>query len=96
MVEWVLEAWRSLPSEIIVKSFKVCALSSSLDGSEDGQLMCIKHGPCGDLLERLQCIREEECDSFENNAEEDIMLEDIAELAIDSDHEDDELEIADV
>ena len=54
MVEWVLEAWRSLPSEIIVKSFKVCALSSSLDGSEDGQLMCIKHGPCGDLLERLQ------------------------------------------
>ena len=49
-------------------------------------------GPAG----ASSVIREEECDPFENIAEEDIMLEDITELAIDSDHEDDELEIADV
>ena len=47
MVTWVVsEAWKKLPDDLIRKSFKVCALSSSLDGSEDNELMCIKHGPC--------------------------------------------------
>ena len=46
---------------------------------------------CLVLILALESInREEECDPFENIAEEDIMLEDIAELAIDSDQEDDE------
>ena len=33
MVTWVSEAWKKLPDDLIRKSFKVCVLSSSLDGS---------------------------------------------------------------
>ena len=54
MIEWVLDAWRKLPEDIIKKLFKVCALSTSLDGAEDAEIMCIKHGPCQNLLQRLQ------------------------------------------
>ena len=42
IVEWVLEAWKKVPTEIIVKSFKVCALFSSRDGSEYNDISCIK------------------------------------------------------
>ena len=37
MIEQGLEAWKRLPTEVIKKSFKVCTLSSNLDGSEDDQ-----------------------------------------------------------
>ena len=46
MIEWVLEAWKKLPTDVIIRSFKVCALSTNLDGSEDDQIVCIRHGPC--------------------------------------------------
>ena len=67
MVELVLEAWKKLPTEIIVKSFKVCALSSRLDGSEDNEIVCIKHGQCESLLTKLQAsdLNHEEVDPFE-------------------------------
>ena len=35
MIEWVLDAWKMLPADVLKKSFKVCALLSNLDGSED-------------------------------------------------------------
>ena len=60
MIEWVLEARKKLPAEVIKKSFKVYALSSNLDGSEDDQITCIKHGPCQSLLPRLQAFHQEE------------------------------------
>ena len=41
MILWILAAWKKLSAETILKSFKICALSSSLDGSEDEDLMCI-------------------------------------------------------
>ena len=49
MIEWVLEAWKQLPTDVITRSFKVCALSKNLDGSEDDQIVCIKLGPCQNL-----------------------------------------------
>ena len=54
MIEWVLEAWKKLPTDVIITSFKVCALSTNLDGSEYDQTVCIKHGPCQNLLEKLK------------------------------------------
>ena len=45
-----------LPAEVIKKSFKVCALSSNLDGLEDDQVMCIRHGPCKSLLPKLHAF----------------------------------------
>ena len=85
MVTWVLEAWKKLPDDLIRKSFKACALSSSLDGSEDNELMCIKHGPCKELLSRLQSIEEEDIDPFDEITEDNIAQEDVADLQIHSD-----------
>ena len=45
-VERILAAWESLPSDIIKKSFKVCAISLPIDGSEDEKIHCFqKEGP---------------------------------------------------
>lgn len=35
---WVLKAWNSLDTDIIVKSFKKCCISNAMDGSEDDAL----------------------------------------------------------
>ena len=32
---WVLEAWRGIPEEIVVRSFKKCGVLNSLDGTDD-------------------------------------------------------------
>ena len=86
MIEWVLEAWKKLPAEVIKRSCKVCALSSNLDGSEDDQITCIKHGPCQSLLPRLQAfhLEEEEIDPFDTNvSEEEMAQEDVGHLILD-------------
>ena len=97
MIEWVLEARKKLPAEVIKKSFKVCALSSNLDGSEDDQRTCIKHGPCQSLLPRLQAFHqeEEEIDPFECTtvSEEEMAQEDLAHLILDENDEDEILDI---
>lgn len=33
--QWILDAWRELPSKIIVKAFKKCGISNAMDGTED-------------------------------------------------------------
>lgn len=35
---WILEAWRSLPADLISESFKKTGIANALDGSEDDQL----------------------------------------------------------
>ena len=32
---WVLDAWRSLPAEMVAQSFKKCGISNAMDGTED-------------------------------------------------------------
>ena len=32
---WVLDSWRSLPVEMVARSFKKCSISNSMDGTED-------------------------------------------------------------
>ncbi|CAG8619627.1 11841_t:CDS:2 [Diversispora eburnea] len=32
---WILEAWDSIPKEMVIKSFKKCGISNSMDGMED-------------------------------------------------------------
>ena len=41
-VERILAAWESLPSDIIKKSFEVCAISLPIDGSEDEKIHCFQ------------------------------------------------------
>ena len=47
IVKWVLEAWETLDRELIIRSFRSCALTVAPDGSEDDQIHCLKEGqPC--------------------------------------------------
>ena len=43
-LQWVKKAWESVTREVIVNSFKSCGISVETDGSEDGQIHCIKPG----------------------------------------------------
>lgn len=84
MIEWLLEAWKKLPADIIKKLFKVCALSISLDGAEDDQMMYIKHRPCQNLLQRLQAsqLGDEEDDPFDAQiSEEDMFKEQVPNIS---------------
>ena len=63
--EQVLEDWRKLLDGLSRKSCKMCGLSGALDSYEDDQIMCIKYGPCKDLLARLQGLEESDIDPFE-------------------------------
>ena len=42
--QWVVKALNSIPQEMIKKSFKMCAISNALDGSEDNQILCLREG----------------------------------------------------
>ena len=54
IVQWILEAWDSLDRELIVHSFRICAITVATDGSEDDQIHCLKEGqPCHAGLSRL-------------------------------------------
>ena len=46
-LEWVKEAWNSLSTEVVVKSFKVCGIAVVTDGSEDSQIHCLREGKIG-------------------------------------------------
>ena len=53
-VERILAAWESLPSDIIRKSFEVCAISLPTDGSEDEEIRCFqKEGPLSNEREEF-------------------------------------------
>ena len=53
-VERILAAWESLPSDIIKKSFEVCAISLPTDGSEDEKIHCFqKEGPLSNEREEF-------------------------------------------
>ena len=96
MIDWVLVAWKKLPAEIIKRSFKICALSSSLNGSEDQDLMCIKLGPLESLLPKLQALgnQRDEVDSFECMISEDnLAQEDSEELKIVDDDDDNIIDV---
>ena len=55
VVEWILDSWKSLPAEIIKRSFKSCALNINVDGSEDDVIHCFKESqPCAAGREMLK------------------------------------------
>lgn len=38
MCEWIVQALNDIPSEMVIKSFLVCGISNSTDGTEDDRL----------------------------------------------------------
>ena len=64
IVQWILDAWGNLSKELIMKSFKCCALNLSLDSSEDALIHCFKeNSACSSgakkLKEALQNLHDE-------------------------------------
>ena len=38
----VKEAWKSVTTDVIVKSFRTCGITVNVDGSEDNEIHCLK------------------------------------------------------
>ena len=74
-------------------SFKVCAQSGSLDGSDADNIMCIRHGPCKGLLERLTSLEDTDVDPFEEIPEDEVSLEDVPELTMSPDNSDEDEDV---
>ena len=57
-LKWIADAWSELPEELIAKSFKICGISTALDGSEDHEILCFRpDGPIPSGLEKLAQAR---------------------------------------
>lgn len=55
--EWILHWWAQLDPEIIKRSFKSCALTCAIDGSQGNTIHCFKPDqPCHAGLEKLQSL----------------------------------------
>lgn len=54
VVEWIVDTWKEIKRDLVVDSFKGCAITTKWDGSEDEKISCFKEGkPChsgGQLL----------------------------------------------
>ena len=70
IVNWILDFWNQLSSEMVSKSFKACALSSAVDASEDKDIHCLKVGqPCHAglkmLVEQIELANTDEENPFQ-------------------------------
>ena len=54
-LDWVVDAWKGISSEVIKNSFKSCGIGVSVDGSEDGMIHAFKEGgPCPEGIHLLK------------------------------------------
>ena len=87
--------WNDLDKDIIVNSFKSCALTLAVDGSEDELIRCLKpNQPCHSDLAQLKAVQQKLQQTLENDPFQDIMLSDVEDAApITTLHEDSDTEI---
>ena len=78
IVQWILESWAALSKEVIVESFKSCALNLANDGSEDERIHCFKpkepcHAGRQQLKSQLSVLDKRNRDNpFENITDSDV------------------------
>ena len=98
-------SWDSISSDTVKNSFKSCAITTALDGSEDSSIHCFKEGqPCGRgkdvLAERMANLDlpmeadSDLCDPFASDDDEEEMEHN--EVCIEADDAGDDLPVADV
>ena len=57
-LKWIRDAWDRLPKDLIIKLFKGCGLTNTLDGSEDCKIHCFRSdGPIPTGQKLLQKAR---------------------------------------
>lgn len=65
-LNWIVEAWKALPEDLIAKSFKSCGITNSIDGSEDNALHCFNiYGPIPSGFDSLKKARAEMNSNFD-------------------------------
>ena len=85
IVQWILKAWSDLDKEIIIKSFRCCALSIQGDGSDGNETSCFKPGkPLSSGFESLKAAMAEAAKELVNPFTESDVEND-PDLVIDSD-----------
>lgn len=89
MCQWVIESWREVPSDMVIRSFLKCGISNSVDGTQDDELFSdLVRGPqeaasCDDV-----CVDEDSDDDDEWVYDENVTSEQFQELFGESDEED--------
>ena len=58
IVNGVIEAWNTLPKDLVIKSFKFCGLTVNTDGSEWNEVACIKYGRVQKVVEYVKLLDE--------------------------------------
>ena len=61
VLHWIKQSWAEIPAEMVRKSFKMCGISSALDGTEDDEVYA------DDMPELADMAMEE----FETDSKED-------------------------
>ena len=99
VLQWIIDAWAELPTDVIKKSFTCCALNLPVDASQDDSIHCLKEGqPCCTGREMLRSqldILDEpdsnsfQCDEFTSSDVEEAYPAMVTMQQLDSDHEED-------
>ena len=71
-----------MDKDVIVNSFKSCALTLAVDGSEDGLMHCLKPSQfCHSDLAQLMAAQQQLQQTLENDPFQGIMLSDVEDAA---------------
>ena len=85
IVKWILAAWDGLDKTMIINSFKSCALTVAVDGSDDGHIHCFKENqPCRAGLQRLKVVQQAMSNSRDKDPFDGITESDVEDAAPDS------------
>ena len=97
ILQWNIDSWADLSTDLIKKSIESCALSFPIDGSTDDVIHCFKEGePCRQgrevLRSQLSILKEQDTNPFEVS---DSDVEDASDphLWIDGDQEGDDQDV---
>ena len=55
-LQWVNEAWNSVSSEVIQKSFLTCGISVATDGSQDNEIHCLKQQEAAPVAAEIEML----------------------------------------
>ncbi|KAI2802380.1 hypothetical protein BLOT_009827 [Blomia tropicalis] len=54
ILSWIEKSWTAISNELIKKSFIVCGIANNVDGSEDGEIHCLKESQMQNGIQMLK------------------------------------------
>ena len=95
VIDWILQLWADISTDLIKKSFSCCGLNLPVDGSDDDKIICFRDGePCAkgkDMLKsQLSILLEPDENPFEMIIESDVEDANDPHQVVDTDSEHDD------